>query len=56
MTPHDVLIELLARLGASDGAAVLVSEHELSQWPGAAVSTMKAQRLLTKARSASSAV
>lgn len=56
MTPHDVLIELLARVGASDGAAVLVSEHELSQWPGAAVSTMKAQRLLTKARSASSAV
>ena len=56
MTPHDVLIELLARVGACDGAAVLVSEHELSQWPGAAVSTMKAQRLLTKARSASSAV
>lgn len=56
MTPHAALIELLARLGANDGAAVLVGEHELSQWPGAAVSAMKAQRLLTKARSASSAV
>lgn len=56
MTPHTALIELLARLGANDGAAVLVGENELSQWPGAAVSAMKTQRLLTKARSASSTV
>lgn len=56
MTPQAALIELLARVGAGNGAAVLVSEHELSQWPDAAVSAMKAQKLLTKARPATSAV
>ena len=56
MTPQATLIELLARMGAGHGAAALVSDHELSQWPGVAVATMKAQRLLAKARPASSAV
>ena len=56
MTPQAALTELLARVGAGHGAAVLVSDHELSQWPGAAVATMKARRLLAKARPASSAV
>lgn len=55
MTSQDALIELLERLGAGHGAAVLVSEHELGQWPIAAVSAMKSQGLLTKARPASSA-
>lgn len=56
MTPQDALVELLARVGANDGAAVFVSEHELSQWPSMAVAAMKAQRLLTKASPATSAV
>ena len=56
MTPLAALLELLARVGASDGSVVLVSEHELSQWPAAAVAAMKRQRLLAKARAASSAV
>ena len=56
MTFQDALIELLERLGAGHGAAVLVSEHELSQWPYAAVSAMKAQGLLTKASPATSAI
>jgi hypothetical protein len=31
MTPLEALLELLERVGASQGAAVLVSEEELSQ-------------------------
>lgn len=56
MTPEAVLVELLERVGAGGGAAVLVSDHELSQWPSVAVAAMKAHRLLAKARPASSAV
>jgi hypothetical protein len=56
MTPQAALIELLDRVGTRNGAAVLVSEHELSQWPSTAVAAMKARGLLAKARPASSAV
>lgn len=56
MTPQDALTELLTRLGASNGAAVLVSEEELSHWPVAAVKAMKSQKLLMKAQPAASAV
>jgi len=56
MTPQDALTELLARVGARNGAAVLVSDEELSLWPAAAVAAMKSQRLLAKARPASSTV
>lgn len=56
MTPHDALIELLARVGANDGAAVLMSEHELMQWPVAAVAAMKRQGLLLNAPAGKSAV
>ena len=54
MTPRAALIELLARVGAGNGAAVLVSDEELSRWPVAAVAAMKSQTLLAKARPASS--
>ncbi len=56
MTPQAALIELLARVGANDGAAVLMSEHDLTQWPGAAVAAMKRQRLLLKGPAGKSAV
>jgi len=56
MTPQAALIELLARVGASQDAAALLSNHELNQWPDAAVAAMKTQRLVTKARPATSAV
>ena len=56
MTPQAALIELLARVGARDGAAVFVSAEELSQWPAAAVAAMKSQKLLARARPASSVV
>jgi hypothetical protein len=56
MTPLDVIHELLARMGASNGAAVLVSGEELSYWPAAAVKAMKSQKLLVRARPAASVV
>src|SRR5277367_329251 len=56
MTPETALMDLLARVGASKGATVLVSEEELGHWPMASVEAMKAKRLLVKARPAVSAV
>jgi hypothetical protein len=56
MTPMEVLLELLARVGANHGAAVLVSEEELSHWPAPAIKALKSQKLLTKASRATSVV
>ena len=56
MTPQTALIELLARVGATQGAAVLVSGEELRQWPAAAVAALKSQKLLAKAHPAVSVV
>lgn len=56
MTPHTALIELLERLGARSGAAVVISDRELREWPGSAVAAMKAQGLITKASPARSTV
>jgi hypothetical protein len=52
MTPQAALIELLARVGARNGTAVLISAEELSEWPAAAVAAMKSQKLLARARPA----
>ena len=54
MTPEDALAELLARVGA--GGELFITEYELNQWPRDAVSAMKAQKLITKASPAISAV
>lgn len=56
MMPLDALLELLARVEASRGAAALVSEEELGQWPAEAVGSLKSQRLLVKASPAQSVV
>lgn len=56
MTPLDALLELLERVGACQGAAVLVSEEELNEWPAEAVRELKTQRLLAKASPATSVV
>jgi hypothetical protein len=56
MTPQAALIELLARMGASQDAATQLNNHELNQWPDAAVAAMKTQRLLVKAQPAISAI
>lgn len=56
MTPQAALIELLGRVGASRGATVLINDAELNLWPSTAVAAMKSQKLLAKARPASSAI
>jgi hypothetical protein len=56
MTPIDALLELLDRVGACQGHAVLVNDEELLQWPGTAVKAMKFQRLIVKVRPASSVI
>jgi len=56
MTAIDTLLELLNRIGACQGKAVFVNDEELLQWPRAAVKAMKSQKLIVKARQASSAI
>lgn len=56
MTPFEVLIELVDRLGTFSGDAVLISEAELGRWPGEAVHALKSQRIIAKAKVAGSAV
>ena len=56
MTPEAALTELLGRVGARFGESVTVSTQELNQWPAAAVSALKAQGMLLKARPAKSVV
>lgn len=55
MTPGDTLAELLARVGARNGDQIVVINTELSQWPAEAVTALKTQRLLARARPAKSA-
>ena len=55
MTPQTALVNLLMRMNAQGGGAVLVTAEELTHWPPAAVAAMKLQKLLTAARPAISA-
>lgn len=56
MTPQTAMIELLERLGASTARAVFINEEELTGWPVEAVAAFKTQKLLTKAKPATSAI
>ncbi|HUY82742.1 MAG TPA: hypothetical protein VMU92_13535 [Acidobacteriaceae bacterium] len=56
MTPLEALLELLGRVGANNGAAVLVNEEELDYWPVTASRAMKSHKLLVKASPATSVV
>lgn len=56
MTPEVALVELLERVGTRQGAAAVVSDHELSEWPGVAVAAMKSRGLIKRARPATSAL
>lgn len=55
MTPLEALLELLERVGAGNGAA-LVNEEELSRWPEPAVQALKSAKLLVKASPATTVV
>ena len=54
MSPLGALIELAARVGANGDA--FIAESELNQWPPEAVSSLKCQKLITKAPPAISVV
>jgi hypothetical protein len=56
MTPEQAFAELLGRIGANKGEAVLVSEEELGAWPDGAVRALKGAGLLSLASPASSVV
>lgn len=56
MTSEAALRELLERVAVGEGATAFITDDELSRWPDAAVAEMKTQRLLAKARPATSAV
>jgi len=56
MKAIDALLELLGRVGACRDAAVLVNDEQLLQWPRAAVKAMKSQKLIVRARPASSVI
>ena len=56
MTPQAALTELLGRIGARNGESVTISTEELNQWPTAAISALKSQGLLLKARPVKSVV
>jgi hypothetical protein len=53
MTPAEALRELLERVGANNGAPILVSEAELNGWPENAVRAIKKAGLLAPASLAS---
>jgi len=50
------LVELLDRVGANQGTAVLVDNDELHKWPRKAVEALQSQKLIVRARPASSTV
>lgn len=52
----DAILDVLARVGANQGGAVLVSEEELNCWPEAAIKAMKSQHVLVKASPAATVV
>ena len=56
MKSIDALVELLGRVGACKGDKVLVNDEELRQWPAPAVKAMKSQKLIARARPASTAI
>lgn len=56
MTSLEALLELVARVGASNGVGVAVNELELSRWPITAVRELEANRLLQKTSPATSTV
>ncbi|MCP5246577.1 MAG: hypothetical protein H6937_11790 [Burkholderiales bacterium] len=56
MTPQAAMIELLERFGASAAKAIFINEEELTGWPVEAVTAFKTQKLMTKAKPATSAI
>ncbi|GFE91329.1 hypothetical protein [Steroidobacter agaridevorans] len=56
MTAPEPFTQLIARLGANQGAPVVISTQELTRWPEATLSLLKANGLLVRTRPAVSTV
>ena len=56
MTPQSAAIELLERLATLRGDPLLISAHEMAEWPVDAIAALKVQKLISKAPAGSSAV
>ena len=56
ITPDEVLTEVLARLGASQGMPVFIKSQESNTWPEASVQALKTSRILLPVEPAASAV
>jgi hypothetical protein len=56
MMPQAVLIEILERIGANNGAATFISNQELSEWPSDLITSMKSHGLITSAPPATNTV
>ena len=56
MTPEAILIEILQRVGALQNKVVLIATDELTRWPEEAVTALRAQKIIKKARPASHAL
>lgn len=54
MKANDVLVELLARIGAASEGAVFFAATELGEWPKGAVAVLKESGLMTQASAAQS--
>lgn len=50
--PKTVFLDLVSRVGASPAREVRVDSRELARWPGEAVSALKSQKLIRRARRA----
>ena len=53
---QSALIELLDRVGASPAKAVFINEEELAYWPDEAVAALKTQKMLVRAKPATSTI
>jgi hypothetical protein len=51
-----VLIEVLDRITANNGAVIFISNNELHEWPADAVTAMQAHQLIVKSRPAKNVV
>ena len=56
LTPEDLLIELLDRVGGAPDHTVRIDSLELAGWPRGSVAALKSQRLLRRTRPATSTI
>lgn len=56
MTPEDVMLDVFDRAAVLQGKPALLTDSDLAQWPDEAVAALKAQKIITRAGPATTAV